>query len=442
MLEYAADYGEQDIPRQRVHRFFPILANVTFILYLFASFFGTGIPFREKITEVSEIGTSYIVNQIVFSALFVFAVIALIPVIKTAVSILYKEKIFTFFILWGLLSIVWSDYSFVSFKRWFQYFTNFTVALSVMSHVEFSEVLLKRIKYLFYLYIIVSFASIIMVPGATDIYGIWRGIAPSKNHLGQAALMSCLVIFYSVSTDHGFKRIISIGMFLLAVLLLVGSQSMTSLTSFVFVVLLSVVFYLDKFFNSVAIGRFVTVVIIVSMGTLFLTVVVLAPDLIAALAGSAGRDLTFTGRTDLWRDILLRTQEHWVLGAGFQGFWVLDNPSLMALYDTYSWLPNQAHNGYLDILNEMGVIGLLIFFLMIANYFRSFIKLKLPHYWKWFVIAAILVNFQESAFIRPQVVSGVMFMFSYMALFSDKYRKDKIIIDEQIEQENEQVHFS
>jgi exopolysaccharide production protein ExoQ len=429
MLQFANEIERENI-QPRINQFFPTLANLTFILFIFFSFFGTALPFREKITEVDDLATSNIVNQIVFTLLFITSLISILPKYKTVLGIIKKEKILTIFILWSLASVIWSEYSFVSFKRWFQYFTGFTVGLSVMVHVDFSEVLLQRIKYLFYLYVLISIVSIMIIPGATDRYGIWRGIAPSKNHLGQAALISSLILFYSVSTEAGLKRIMSFFFFVIGIILLVGSQSLTAQSTFLFIIALSVVFYFDRHFRHYSIGRFVTYIIVLGFTALFVSVITFAPEIIENIVGSAGRDLTFTGRTELWEDILRETSKYWIHGAGFQGFWVVDNPHLLALYDIYIWLPNQAHNGYVDIINELGIIGLLLFILVLINYFRGLFRLKLPHYWKWFVIAAIIINFQETTFIRPQVVTGVMFMFSYIALFSDLYRKDSDLEEE------------
>jgi exopolysaccharide production protein ExoQ len=443
MLEYTGEIHDREMLEPRIHKFFPFLAFFSFVMYLFFSFYGTALPFRDKLSDVNEIGTSNIVNQIAYTAIFFLSLIAMLPKIKTVLGIIFREKVFTFFIIWAFISILWSDYTFVSFKRWFQFFTAYTVALSVMSHVDFSEIILSRIRYLFYAYLLVSIVSIMIVPGAKDYYGIWRGIAPSKNHLGQAALLSTLIVFYTVWTSRGIKRIVALLFFLLALTLLAGSQSMTSQSTFLFIVFLGGVLYLDQYFRKLSLGRALSFIIIISGTALFLSVIFLAPDILASVVGSAGRDLTFTGRTDLWRDILYETSNHWVLGAGFQGFWVVENPALLALYDIYVWLPNQAHNGYLDILNEVGAIGLFLFLLIILNYFRGIINLKLPHFWVWFVVAAVIINIQESTFIRPQVVTGVFFMFSYFALFSDIYRKERSareegdMTDEEIEDEQQ-----
>jgi exopolysaccharide production protein ExoQ len=439
MLQYATDIEENEYREPRVHKIFPFIANFSFILYIFFSFFGTALPFREKVFEVDDIGTSNIVNQIAFTTLFFLSVFSMLPKAKTAMAILWKEKIFSIFIIWCILSVIWSDYSFVSLKRVFQFLTAFMVVLAAMVHVDYSEIMLKKLKYLFFLYVLVSVVSIAVIPGAKDYYGIWRGIAPSKNHLGQASLLTSLILFYSVWTERGFKRIITTFIFLLSVALLFGSQSVTSISTFLLITFLGAMFYLDRYVRNFSIGRLLVGMTILGGVAFFFLVVFLAPDILAALAGSAGKDLTFTGRTDLWTDVLYETEKHWVLGAGYQGFWVVDNPHLLALYEIYVWLPNQAHNGYIDILNELGVVGLGMFLMIIINYFINLTRYNLPHYWKWFVLAAIIINFQESTFIRPQVVTGVLFMFSYMALFSDIYKMNKYETENSVEIETEEV---
>ncbi len=83
-----------------------------------------------------------------------------------------------------------------------------------------------------------------------------------------------------------------------------------------------------------------------------------------------GKDLTLTGRTELWADIFRIAKTHLLFGCGFQGFWVVDALNIQALYQVYVWIPIQAHNGYLDILNETGLVGLTLFIIAVINFFR------------------------------------------------------------------------
>ena len=108
--------------------------------------------------------------------------------------------------------------------------------------------------------------------------------------------------------------------------------------------------------------------------------------------GKQGKDLTFTGRTYLWAYIVNIAQSHLWLGCGFQGFWVGIDPKLGLLYDVIGWVPNQAHNGYIDLLNETGLVGVLLFIILVINYYLNLGKLKKPFFWHWYFIGALKIG--------------------------------------------------
>ena len=142
-----------------------------------------------------------------------------------------------------------------------------------------------------------------------------------------------------------------------------------------------------------------------------------APDLMLALPDLIGKDITFTGRVDLWIDILEEAQSHFIMGCGYAGFWVVDSVDLLILYEKYVWLPNQSHSGYIDILNETGIVGFSLLLLMIIFYYKNLFRLKDPHFWKWFILATLMINLQETTFFRARHLIGTMFIFSYLALY-------------------------
>ncbi|MFP5273321.1 O-antigen ligase family protein [Coleofasciculus sp.] len=79
-----------------------------------------------------------------------------------------------------------------------------------------------------------------------------------------------------------------------------------------------------------------------------------------------GKDMTLTGRTYLWREIIKAVNKHPLFGYGYEGFWQfwrgIDNPALMLrLPEFHGFMPEESHNGYLDIALEVGWIGLAIF---------------------------------------------------------------------------------
>jgi exopolysaccharide production protein ExoQ len=415
-------------------RFMSFLAKVSFAVYLFFIFFGTRMPFGEKITDAEDLTSSNIVNQVVFGSLFLISILTLIPKRDELISIIKREKYFFVFLIWCLITVVWSEYSFVSLKRYIQYFTTVSVALSILIYSKNSEETIKFFYYILGLYVIISLATIVAIPGAKDRFGIWRGIAPHKNVLGQASLIAIIFWVYLFKSDSLKIKSIAVALILMTLTILVGSKSSTALFAFIILLLFSTTFITDKFFEPIGIGRTVSSLMIFIAIVLFVSFIVLMPEVIASLLGGTGKDLTLTGRVDLWADIWLETKKHLFLGTGFQGFWVIDSSKLEKLYEIYSWLPIQAHNGYLDIINELGIIGSTLFLLILINFFINVTKLKSRGIWVWFVLAAIIVNFTESTFIRPRLTIGVMFIFAYFAVFRDLVEQENIEMEEETEE--------
>jgi len=78
------------------------------------------------------------------------------------------------------------------------------------------------------------------------------------------------------------------------------------------------------------------------------------PGLLEMLVRMLGEDVTFTGRTDLWKD-LLNEPINPLLGTGYQNFWLGERAA--ALWEKYYFHPNQAHNGYIETYLNGGFVG-------------------------------------------------------------------------------------
>jgi len=402
------------------------LARGTFFVYLFVTFFGTSMPFRDIAENIEEIGTSNLVNQIVFTSLFLLSSLCIIPKRKEFVAFLKREKYLTLFLLWCFLGLFWSDFSFVSFKRLFQIFTTVTVSLAALLYIRYPDSFLVYFKKILFVYIILNFVSIIFIPGALDpTHLTWRGIAIRKNYLGQAAVISIIIWYFAMKSGTLANRTVSFVFFILSIVLLVGSQSMTSLITFLCLGVFGVLYFMDKEMMSLGIGRTFSAMAIATTMILLALIYYMAPEIIESGFGFFGRDITFTGRIYLWVDILEQAKKHLFFGSGFAGFWVVDNPELISLYEKYVWLPNQAHMGYLDLLNETGIVGLCLFLSMLIFYFKNLLKLRTPHYWKWLLISALILNLQETTLFRPNAMTGVLFIFAYLALYAELIHREK-----------------
>ena len=426
MLNYSNNIQDvTDKDKSPKGKLMSLLAKVSFTIFLFFIFFGTQMPFGEKIWEAESMATSNVTNQIVFGGLFVCSIILLIPKKRELFSLIKREKFLTIFLIWCIVTIIWSKYPFVSFKRYVQYLVVITVCLSVFLHVKDYKQIIKIFKIILAVYLIVSLGTILTIPGAKDRFGIWRGVAPHKNILGQISLISVIFFTVIIKKDYSLKSRAGNALFIvIALVLMIGSKSSTSLFTFIIIFLFSLTVLVDKIFEPIGIRKTVSLLTVFAFVVMFVLIILVVPELLESIAGGVGKDLTLTGRVDLWADIWEEAQHHLFIGAGFQGYWVVTSSEILQLYEIYHWLPIQAHNGYLDIINELGIIGTALFLLILINYFVNLALTKQKQIWKWFIIAALIINFTESAFIRPKAVIGVMFMFSYVALFSDLI-KDK-----------------
>ena len=76
---------------------------------------------------------------------------------------------------------------------------------------------------------------------------------------------------------------------------------------------------------------------------------------VGGLLESVGRDASLTGRDVLWAALWDTAWERPVFGHGFGGFWTPNRG--LTLVGT--WNPRQAHNTYLDVFVELGILGAL-----------------------------------------------------------------------------------
>jgi len=407
-------------------RYLSYAAKISFILYIFFTFWGTKLPFQEKIYDVEDIVTSNIFNQIIYSGLFLVSFFALVFKRSDLFSLIKREKFLTIFLLWCLFSILWSDFPIVSFKRYFQFFTGFIVSAAALLYCDDVDDNMKYFQYVLAAFVIVSIMSVFTIPAALDKQGIWRGLAVGKNSLGQASLVSLIFWFLSFKlANTTWKKILSFAIIFFSLVLLIGSRSGTSIIGFAVLLVVVGLLQIDKIFHPIGMKKSFSTIAIFAFLLIICVSIIFDPEIFNVLPGLIGKDITFTGRTFLWEEILLEVNNHPILGCGFQGYWVVTNENLLKLYEQFVWLPNQAHNGYLDILNELGFIGLIMFILVVINFSLNLPKLEKHFHWQWFLLITLVLNIQETTLIRPQHPTGVLFMFSYLALFVNLAKQDE-----------------
>ncbi|MEM8488794.1 MAG: O-antigen ligase family protein [Bacteroidota bacterium] len=405
------------------------LARVSFCIYLFFVFFGTSLPFQPSMQEraaTGDIGGSNMINQLL-SLLFVASFLSLIGKQQQVFDFIRKEKFLTLFLLWSLLSITWSNYPVVSLKRWITLFGEAVICLAVMVNVKWSEVALRYFRVILSIYLPLTILSVIFVPAAIQWeFPAWRGLAITKNNLGQVALFSVIVCLAIIPYNKG--RAVNYWHYMLlaiAFVSLIGAQSTTNMIVGAFLVMIVVSVYVANMANLGAMSGFFSFTMIAGFIAVVAIVTIWAPAITASILGLAGKDLTFTGRVDLWATVIRMTESKIFTGWGLGGFWIMDSRHLIPVFEEFVWIPNQSHQGYIDILNQTGIVGLGLLVMMALSYIKNTSKLNKKNVWKWLFFGVLVLNFQESVFFRPRHIGHFVFLFAYVAFFTDLLKEQK-----------------
>jgi O-antigen ligase len=96
-----------------------------------------------------------------------------------------------------------------------------------------------------------------------------------------------------------------------------------------------------------------------------------------------GKDMTFTGRTQIWDVVKEHIKLHPLLGTGYGAYWIGPlprSPSIAAIARYSDYYHGQAHNGYLDVINDLGYVGLVCLLGYIVVYLRQSLVLLRTDY--------------------------------------------------------------
>ncbi len=337
-------------------------------------------------------------------------------------EIIRNNQWFTLFLMFCLVSIVWSDFPFVAFKRWFKVLGHPIMALIVLTEPDPMEALTKLMKRCAYVIVPVSILFIKYYPEMGRGFDQWSGgavntgITTNKNALGGDCLILGFFFFWHLlqtwSRERGKPRrneLLLTGGFLLATWWLLSmAHSSTSLVSlFISVVMVAILGW--RFFDKRFIGTYLII------GVLALLAAEWAFGIYSHVIQLLGKDPTLTDRTILWSE-LLKVKINPIFGTGFESFWLGERYQKLA--ESRWWQPNEAHNGYLETYLNLGLVGLILLIgLFIATFWKARRELltnfQFGRFRLGFLLAVIAYNWTEAAFKN---ISATWFVFFIIAL--------------------------
>jgi O-antigen ligase len=336
-------------------------------------------------------------------------------------EILHNNGWLIVFLLYCFISIAWSDFAFIAFKRWIKILGHPIMALIVLTEPDPEEALTRLMKRCAYVVVPVSVLFIKYYPRWGRAFEPWgeatsTGITTNKNSLGSDCMILGFFFFWHLlqilkteksRTRRNELRLIagfSIGIWWL----FSQAHSATALTS-LFVGAIVVLFVGLRSINKNFIGTYMLA------GLVLLAAAELTFGISKRFSESLGRGSGLSGRTELWAR-LLGMDTNPILGTGFESFWLGERP--LQLEGLFFFIPNTAHNGYLETYLTLGLIGV---FLLVGLFVATFWKIRADLFrnFEWgryrlgFLAAVILCNWTEAVF---KTTSPLWFVFYLIAM--------------------------
>ncbi|MDP9144493.1 MAG: O-antigen ligase family protein, partial [Actinomycetota bacterium] len=243
--------------------------------------------------------------------------------------------------------------------------------------------------------------------------GSWRGITYQKNSLGQVATVGMILWTYRLLVRRNSWQACMLGIGL-SVFMVIQSRSNTSLVA----ATLSCVMMFIILRPALRLGGAARQLIFGSLviGVPLVGFLAVATDLLQPIGEFFGKGGTFTGRADIWQEVVFEIRKHPILGIGFSGFWGGEYSLAAPIIQKLGWEVPGAHNGYLDIVNELGLIGFAFFATFLAMHAAALGRLARFDRARFALLAGlffylVLVDFSESGWFRPITQSHLIGMY-------------------------------
>jgi len=300
-----------------------------------------------------------VLESIINSLSYPFVIIALAVHWKQMAYIATRNIPLLIFVSLAMFSLVWSaDFSSTldinrGLIRTFIFGAYFAARYSLKEQMEI-------LAWVIGIAAVLSFAACIAIPN----YGIgedgWQGVFPYKNFMGRSMVLGAILFLLMTLNKNRQSWINWVGLGL-TILLAILSQSSTSILLLILLLSQMPLFGLvqQEYRLRVILLSFVCILI----GAV---VMVIIANQETILVDVLGEGTTFNGRTPIW-SLIMETvpQEKPWLGYGYGAFWTSD-AGVHVILNTWASdlaIPESfnAHNVYLEIFANLGLLGLIIY---------------------------------------------------------------------------------
>jgi exopolysaccharide production protein ExoQ len=311
--------------------------------------------------------------RLVFILIYIVTFFLLLIWWKKTLYVLTQNKNIVLLVLLTAFSLLWSVSPSITLSRVFAFAgtTLFGIYLSVRYNSLKKSLLIISLTLG-----LVIFLSLLFSVGLPK-YGVmsglhagsWRGIYFHKNAFGKWMALSMIICLINCPKNKKISFIWYVALALSVVMLFLAKSSASLIVAFGLVIIFSIlsIFRLKYELMFPAVNF---TILLVTITTTWIM------DNADAILGTFGKDATLTGRKELWQFLIDMALRRPLLGYGYGAFWGVGSAS-EEVWKAFSWSPPNAHNGYIDTWLNIGLIGLLIFFIgFLRNLAISFILIR------------------------------------------------------------------
>ncbi len=318
----------------------------------------------------------------------------------------------------AILSTLWSDYPALTLRRSVVVIVTTLYGLALAIRFTFDEVL-ELLGWVFFTALSASLILVMLVPSWGEMVylgrTVWRGVFTHKNFLGNYAALSLLIFSLLARKHRGLGRWFWVGGLGLAILIMIGAESSTALVLSACLLVGAIALHLLKRLHREWQVIFPVIGLFGAIAIVFLLIN------FETLLATLGKEITLTGRIPLWETLLAMGKERTWLGFGFNAFWLGWQGPSAEVWQVITWQPPHAHNGYLDTWLELGMLGLILTIVLFGTLFMAAFYLytksvRNASFWILMLFFLIILNFFESFLLRQHSFFWVLIVYASFEL--------------------------
>lgn len=293
-----------------------------------------------------------------YSLLIIIGIKILYRKKNLVISLLGNNKVVWLYFVYGLISLFWSEYPFVSLKRLIKSSGNLIMVLIVITETQPYVALGAVIKRLSFILLPLSFLYIKFYPYLGRAYHMGKpmftGVFDQKNALGAMCFVSGVYFSWNLLLEwkkenkiirHPYFIYLSMVPLIIWLLYVANSTTSTICTSIAFCII---------FFSRQTLFRNnpKSIIVFTFSGIFLFGIMELIFGIKDEVFEMLGRSGDLTGRVEIWENYLSLVTAP-IIGYGYETFYT----TVIMQNKVSEFVP--AHNGYLEMYLNLGLIGLI-----------------------------------------------------------------------------------